>query len=39
VELKNNLERADKVTGAEKKSFFDFYKERYLLMGDTAFDS
>jgi hypothetical protein len=35
----NNLDSMDKVTGAEKKSFFDFYKKRYLSMGDTAFDS
>jgi hypothetical protein len=33
------LERADNSDRGRKKSFFGFYKERYLLMGDAAFDS
>jgi hypothetical protein len=39
VGLKNNLERADNSDRGRKKSFFDFHKGRYLLIGDTAFDS
>jgi hypothetical protein len=39
VGLKNNLERTDDSDTGRKKSFSGFYKERYLLMGDAAFDS